>query len=439
MYQPKDRLTQSLFGDMFDFASQLNTGNRWLKIAELIPWGDLERLYQSKHSSKGRPAKDSRLIIGLLLLKHMTGLSDEEVVLSVLENPYQQVFCGLTKFKTEAFIDPSTLTKQRKRLGKEFFQTLEEKTYQTLVDRKIIRAKAAYVDATVFPEHIKYPNDVGLLNDVREWLVKQIKTIGVTAGKTVRTYTRTARQTFLNFSKKRVKKKKTIAKAKKKMIQYVRRNVKQLEHLLETVIDQGVVVSEKLKQRLGIAKMIFEQQYTMYKDKRCRVSNRIVSFVRPYVRPIVRGKAGHNVEFGGKASCVNVDGYVFLDYLTFDAYGEESIVPEHIKAYEKRFGKLPPSMTGDGKYGTRINRELLESKGIRSGFKPLGRKAKESTKKTNWYKQKQRERNRIEGSFGTSKTHYGLNRVLYSIDGGSEIWIRLGLLGQNLKTALAHC
>ena len=46
------------------------------------------------------------------------------------------------------------------------------------------------------------------------------------------------------------------------------------------------------------------------------------------------------------------------------------------------------------------------------------------------------ERNRIEGDFGNGKEHYGLDRALYSIENGSEIWVRLGLLGMNLKTAL---
>lgn len=438
MYQAKDRLTTPMFGDMFDFESKLDKDNRWLKISKLIPWTDLERLYESRHSSTGRPAKDSRLIIGLMLLKHLTGLSDEDVVMSVRENPYQQVFCGLDVFKTGTFIESSTLTKQRKRLGVKFFAELEAKTYQALIDKKIIRGKAMFVDATVFPENIKYPNDVGLLNDVREWLVKTVKSVGGTLGKTVRTYARKARQVFLDFSKKKVKKKKTIEKAKKKMIQYVRRNLSQLGKLIAEAHKRGVGITASLMKRLEVAKTIFEQQLQMYKTKRCRIENRIVSFVKPHVRPIVRGKAGRDVEFGAKASCVNVDGFVMMDHIAYEAYGEESDVLAHIEAYKDRFGMLPPSMTGDGKYGTRENRELLDTKGIRSGFKPLGRKAKESSKKTDWYRQKQRERNRIEGSFGNGKTHYGLDRILYSINGGGEIWVRLGLLSMNLKTALAR-
>ncbi len=58
---------------------------------------------------------DVQLVIGLLLLKHMTGFSDEDVEEAVSENPYMQVFCGFEQFVTGEILDPSTLTKQRER------------------------------------------------------------------------------------------------------------------------------------------------------------------------------------------------------------------------------------------------------------------------------------------------------------------------------------
>jgi len=112
----------------------------------------------------------------------MTGLSDEALVEEILENPYMQALCGFRSFFTEDVLDSSTLSKMRERLGLSFFKELERKTYKVLIDRKIIKAKGMIVDATVFPEEIKYPNDVGLLNDVREWLVAQIKRVGKVLG-----------------------------------------------------------------------------------------------------------------------------------------------------------------------------------------------------------------------------------------------------------------
>ena len=148
------------------------------------------------------------------------------------ENPYQQAFCGFDQLVTDKILDPSTLTKQRKRLGKEFFEELEKKVYEVLIEKKLLKAKGMYVDATVFPESIKYPNDVGLLNDVREWLVKRVKEYGGKAGEKIRTYCRRAKQEFLNFARKKVKQKKAIRKAQKQMIQYVRRNLEQVRGLM---------------------------------------------------------------------------------------------------------------------------------------------------------------------------------------------------------------
>ncbi|MCK4852276.1 MAG: IS5 family transposase [Candidatus Omnitrophica bacterium] len=435
MYRSKDRRTQSLFPELFPFGGKLDENNRWLRIAELIPWEELEEEYAKHFSDRGRPAKDAQLVIGLLLLKHMTVLSDVGIVEAVQENPYMQAFCGFEKFVTGEMLDPSTLTKQRERLGLEFFKTLEAKTYKVLIDRKIIRAKGMLVDATVFPENIKYPNDVGLLNDVREWLVRNIKKLGKITGKQYRTYSRTARKDYLDYSKKKKKTKKTINKAKKKMLQYVRRNLKQIHEVIEIVKACGQRVKENILARIPVAERIYAQQLEMYKQKTHRVADRIVSFHRPYVRPIKRGKSGKSTEFGGKGALSHVDGFLFLDHFEHSAFPEDKLTMEQVKAYKQKFGKLPPYMAADRKYGTRENRKDLEEEEIRASFRPLGRRPKGENRADRWFKAKQKERNRIEGSFGHGKQHCGMDRVKYSGEHGSEMWIRGCLLAMNLQTA----
>ena len=435
MYKSKDRKTLVLFPELFPFGGKLNEDNRWLRIAELIPRDDLEDEYRRHFSDVGRPAKDARLVIGLLLLKHMTGLSDEALVEEVSENPYMQAFCGFVEFVTEAMLDSSTLTKMRDRLGVEFFKELERKTYKVLIERKIIRAKGMLVDATVFPEEIKYPNDVGLLNTVREWLVRTIRGMGRVVGKKPRTYSRRARQEYLKFAKKRNKTKKAIAKAKKAMLQYVRRNLKQMKEIVRSARRKGLRLKGRVIERLKVAERIFSQQWEMYRRKVNRISERIVSFHRPYVRPIKRGKQGKEVEFGGKGALSQVDGFLFLDHFAHEAFAEEGLTAQHLRAYAERFGKLPPSFTGDQKYGTRKNRGIMAELEIRESFRPLGRRAKVAWKQDRWFRRKQKERNRIEGSLGHGKEHYGLDRVRYSVKGGSEIWVRAGILAMNLRTA----
>ncbi len=117
---------------------------------------------------------------------------------------------------------------------------------------------------------------------------------------------------------------------------------------------------------------------------------------------------------------------------TFPAFYNYNVFADKLYIYPK------PSVTGDLLYGTRANRELLKEKGIRSAFKPLGRKTKETTKQEQYVKRKQRERNKIEGDIGNIKEHYGWNAIKYHYREGSEQWVRFCLLAKNLRLAAAR-
>ena len=438
MYRGKDRSENYLFKELMPFGGQLAEGNRWLKIKGMIPWGELEREYANNFSDRGRPGLDGRMVVGLFLLKHMTNRSDEEVVLELQENVYWQAFCGMEQFETGKQLDASSLTKIRHKLGVKFTRELEKRTYAVLIEKKIIRGKGMLVDGTVMPEKIRYPNDVGLLNDVREWAVKWIKeTIGET-GERIRTYRRKAKRLYLNFAKKKQKSWKLIEKTKKQMLQYVRRNLDQLKRRMEQL---DYFVRKGVEERLKVAEKIYEQQKQMYDEKVNRVGGRIVSWWRDYVRPIKRGKGGgKEVEFGPKVSLSHVDGFTFVDEFNHENYSEArgDIVEKQIRNYEERFGAKPPSMTGDQLYGNRENRQLLKEQGIRSAFKPLGRKSEDSARQKQYVRRKQRERNRIEGDIGNVKEHYGCDGIRYHYREGSEMWVRLGVLAKNLKVAVAR-
>jgi len=386
-----------LFSELFPFGGQLDPDNRWMKIADMIPWEDIETRYMKKFSPIGRPGSDCRLVIGLLMLKHMTGFGDEGLLLLISESPYMQWFCGFDQFvttkkkdgKKRSILDPSTLSNARKRLGKEFFAQLERETYEILVERKIIKGKGMLVDATVFPEYIRYPTDTGLLNEAREWTVKQIRRLGGAVGKKVRTYCRKARKEYLNFSKKKTKSRKLIRKTTKSLLQYLRRNVSQMESLMEEAGRQGVAIGKKLHDRFAVVRTVLEQQYEMYRRKTNRIEDRIVSLHRPWTRPIVRGKTGDKkVEFGPKASLSSVDGFLFLDHMSSDNFHESARVETHIEDYERLFGHKPPYVTADKIYGNSENRKMLAEQEIRNAFEPLGRKARQKNPADRWRKQK---------------------------------------------------
>ena len=80
---------------------------------------------------------------------------------------------------------------------------------------------------------------------------------------------------------------------------------------------------------------IFEQQLKMYVEKSTRAKNRIVSFHRPWVRLIKRGKNGKDVEFGAKTAMSYVDGFLFLDKTAHDNFSEASnVIVRRQESYE---------------------------------------------------------------------------------------------------------
>jgi len=436
-YKSKDRRTGNLFSELLPFGGKLNCDNRWMKLHDIIPWEELEEIYKKYFSHLGRPGKDSQLVNGLMIVKHQKVISDEETVKDFLENPYVQYFCGYDQFVTGKEIDSSTLTNMRKRLGVEYFKKFENEILDLLKAKKIIKSDEQQIDATVFPANVTHPTDTGLLESVRVWLVEKIKGIKKKTNlkETIRTYSRTARKVYLKFQKKRKKKAKEIHKAMKQILQYVRRNKEQLKKLLERAGDFVDNEITKTKEKLKEAEIIYRQQLEMHKKKVHSIEDRIVSFHKPHIRPIVRGKAGKDVEFGPKASVSLVNGYLFLDKFSTDAYNEGSALLESLKLHEERFGKKPKVIITDKIYGSKKNREMLGVEKIKAAFVPLGRKSLLTRKIEKWVRQKQRKRNQIEGFIGVSKVHRGLERLLFK---NEELNIRLGLLAMNLSTAMAR-
>ena len=85
------------------FQTALDENNRWVKMSQCIPWGKLAEGYcQSLSARQGRPAKDPRLVIGAVIIKHKLCLSDEETVAQIQENPYLQFFVGLSGYQMQA-------------------------------------------------------------------------------------------------------------------------------------------------------------------------------------------------------------------------------------------------------------------------------------------------------------------------------------------------
>lgn len=65
----------------FPHGGKLASDNRWVMMAQLIPWSEFETEYaQNFTQSTGAPAKSFRMALGALIIKEKLGTSDRETV-----------------------------------------------------------------------------------------------------------------------------------------------------------------------------------------------------------------------------------------------------------------------------------------------------------------------------------------------------------------------
>jgi len=222
------------------------------------------------------------------------------------------------------------------------------------------------------------------------------------------------------------------------MVRFLDRNINQLDELITESKDRVIDIVdslwiESLKDKLETAKDILRQQVEMINEKRNTVTNRIVSFHQPNVRPIIRGKEGRRVEFGPKVAIASVDGFAFLDKLSFDNFNEGIRLEECLENHKARFGSYPKIVLADDIYSNRYNRQLLKDKGIEHSFKCIGKSTDQAKKRT---RKLRKMRNRVEGTIGTLKEHWTLKKIIYTARDGAFVQNSLSMGTHNMFKAV---
>jgi hypothetical protein len=451
------------------FSQQLRRTNRWVVLAGKIPWDEICNIYtkQVGVSRTGRPPISPRIVIGSLIIKHMCNLDDRETVAQIAENMYMQYFLGYSSFNPEPPFDASLFVEFRTRMGLDQINAINErihKLYQGIEtgpadsvsdpeepdknttnasntpqdsgsseptekqpgEATVLKGRVLF-DATACPQDIAYPTDLGLLSEAREKSEELIDEIYCRALhlKKPRSYRQAARKEFLKIAQKKNKTRSAIRKAVGKQLRYLARNLKSIDKLLDKY--KCFPLDPRQQKYLMVIHTLYQQQKEMFDAKEHTAPDRIVSIHQPHVRPIVRGKTNAKVEFGAKIHISLVDGYAFVDELSWDAFNEGSHMMAYVEQYRRRFGYYPKEVLADQIYCNRKNRKELKEKGIRLVAKPLGRPP--AVKKEHL---RPGERNPIEGKFGQAKTAYGLANIKARLKNTSESWIACIFLVLNL-------
>jgi hypothetical protein len=241
-----------------------------------------------------------------------------------------------------------------------------------------------------------------------------------------------ARKEFLKLSKSKRKSRRQIRKFIRKHLGYIKRNLGAIDSYLE----QGCMLNSKETEQLETIRRVYGQQKEMYDQKKHQINNRIVSINQPYIRPIVRGKAHVNTEFGAKVEISLVDGFARVERLSWDAYNESESVVGIIEGYKERTGRYPERILADKIYRNRSNLNYCKEKSIRLSGPALGRPKKNQLIDKKIEIQDSADRNAVEGKFGEGKRTYGLGLICSRLKDTTECQIRMIFIAMNLSHRL---
>jgi len=84
----------------FEAKNIINLRHELVRLGELLDWARLEAHFGAVLQGSGTSGLPIRLVVGLHLLKHVEGLSDEAVCARWERDPYMQYFAGRNIFST---------------------------------------------------------------------------------------------------------------------------------------------------------------------------------------------------------------------------------------------------------------------------------------------------------------------------------------------------
>ena len=400
--------------------NMLDPQHELFRLAGLIVWSGFDDEFGRFYRPLGRPAKPTRLMVGLSYLKHMFDLSDEAVVERWRENPYWQWFCGFEYFQHDLPCDPSSLTRWRKRIGPEGMDKLMAATIQAGLDSGAVKPTSlerVSVDTTVQPKAIAHPTDSRLYLKALLALVRQAKRHGVPLRQA---HTRLAKRAAAQVARyAHARQTRRMRRELKRLKIYLGRVYRDLDRKLASAADAAL--DGRFARLMGLVERLLTQQRNS-KDK-------LYSLHAPEVVCLAKGKAHKPYEFGAKIALAvtNREGFALaaraLPGNPYDGHTLAGTV-EQIVAMT---GIEPERIYADKGYrGHDYHRkERVFLSGQRRGLTPT-------------IKRELKRRSAIEPMIGHMKNDGRLDRNYLLGAAGDTINALLAAAGHNLRLILNH-
>ena len=430
MYKPSSNSRQaSLF---WDLETMLDSKHPLFKLANMVDWSLFENSFAPLFcADNGRPPKPIRLMTGLLMLKHLRNVSDEQVVVQFAENAYYQYFCGLEAFSTSAPCASSELVHFRHRIGEEGVELILKESIRVNLamedrkreeddrnkgkdgrGRKSDKEQTAFIDSTVQEKNVTFPTDSKLLNKIIDYCHKVAKAERI---KVRQSYAREVQGLKLTqrFRGKSHSNKK-VAKADRRMRTIAGRLLRELLRLLpaDNIYQKQIDICVKFVNGERID------------------DHKIYSLHEPDVLCISKGKEHKKYEFGNKVSIVRLWNGLIIGALSFRNEYDGHTIDKSMEQVRRLYDRSIKILAGDRGYRGQ------EQCGGASVMIPSVPKKTDSQYMKAKKHELFRKRAGIEPVIGHCKSDHRLGRNYYKGLFGDSINVMLAAAAFNLKRAM---
>jgi IS5 family transposase len=403
--------------------------NELVILCQVIPWqAIITQLTQFYDDNSGRLGKSLRVMVALLILARLRCLGDRPVVAQVKENRYMQYFCNVSDADLANFVDPSLLTRFRKRLGEKGVAIIETEVFELFRRTDIIKGDTLLMDSTVLSSDIVHPNDVMLIHNAfgkmeifacdhklslwwdsshirKRWRAFSLAKKGERAAYLTEFYALfvPALETF-------------------------RTHVESLEAEAEAEVSESR--KEKARELLALLILLNDQTQQKLAGEQ-HIDNRIVSLDEVDARPIKKGKTFPSCEFGTTLQMsFNRQGFMITTENLIGNPSDKTLYGDTLHLFQKRMGEDPDTVVTDLGFRSRNNRKNTPET-ISNVF--LGRSDDVDEEQRDFCC---KARSATEGFIAVAKNLRGFGRSLYHRLHGDKIWTLLCQTAYNLRKFL---
>ena len=416
----------------WDLETMLDSKHPLFKLANMVDWSLFEKSFAPLFcADNGRPPKPIRLMTGLLMLKHLRNVSDEQVVAQFAETAYYQYFCGLEAFSTSAPCTSSELVHFRHRIGEEGVELILKESIRINLamedrkregddrnkgrdgrGRKSDKEQTAFIDSTVQEKNLTFPTDSKLLNKIIDYCHKVAKAERI---KVRQSYAREVQGLKLTqrFRGKSHSNKK-VAKADRRMRTIAGRLLRELLRLLpaDNIYQKQIDICVKFVNGERID------------------DHKIYSLHEPDVLCISKGKEHKKYEFGNKVSIVRLWNGLIIGALSFRNEYDGHTIDKSMEQVRRLYDRSIKILAGDRGYRGQ------EQCGGASVMIPSVPKKTDSQYMKAKKHELFRKRAGIEPVIGHCKSDHRLGRNYYKGLFGDSINVMLAAAAFNLKRAM---